>query len=125
MNQLLILKFGGIGYFAYLCGRILFLLKTEIMKKIVLLLLLTIPCLCMGQIEVPMEKQEGGTYLIPCKVNGVPMKFIFDTGASVVNISMTEALFLIKNGHIQKTDIKGTSYAQIANGDIVENTTNN
>lgn len=92
------------------------------MKKIVLLLLLTIPCLCMGQIEVPMEKQEGGTYLIPCKVNGVPMKFIFDTGASVVNISMTEALFLIKNGHIQKTDIKGTSYAQIANGDIVENT---
>jgi clan AA aspartic protease (TIGR02281 family) len=69
-----------------------------------------------------MERLENGLYLIPCKVNGVPMKFIFDTGASTVNISMTEALFLLKNGHIQESDIKGTSHAQIANGEIVENT---
>ena len=50
------------------------------------------------------------------------MKFIFDTGASTVNISMAEAIFLFKNGHIQEADIKGTSHAQIANGEIVENT---
>ena len=62
-------------------------------KRLVLLLLIMIPCICIGQIEVPMEKQEGGTYLIPCKVNGVPMKFIFDTGASVISIS---SIFLIK-----------------------------
>lgn len=35
---------------------------------------------------------------------------------------MAEALFLLKNGYIQETDIKGTSHAQIANGEIVENT---
>ncbi len=80
------------------------------------------PCICIGQIEIQMIKQEGGTYLIPCKVNSVPMNFIFDTGASVVNISMTEAIFLIKNGFIKKEDIKGITYAQIANGEIVENT---
>ena len=92
------------------------------MRKIILILLLVISHICMGQIVVPMERQQNGLYLIPCKVNGVPMKFIFDTGASVVNISMTEALFLIKNGYIQESDIKGTTHAQIANGDIVENT---
>lgn len=92
------------------------------MRKLFLIMLVLMPYFSMGQIVVPMEKEEGGTYLIPCKVNDVPMKFIFDTGASVVNISMTEALFLIKNGHIQKTDIKGVTYAQIANGDIIENT---
>ncbi len=92
------------------------------MKRLLLILIAVIPCICMGQIIVPMERQTNGTYLIPCKVNGVPMKFIFDTGASVVNISMTEALFLIKNGFIQDSDIKGTSHAQIANGQIVENT---
>ena len=65
------------------------------MKRLLLILIAVIPCICMGQIIVPMERQTNGTYLIPCKVNGVPMKFIFDTGASVVNISMTEALFRV------------------------------
>ena len=92
------------------------------MKKILFILFVLIPSTVIGEIVVPMEKQENGLYLIPCKVNGVPMKFIFDTGASTVNISMTEALFLYKNGHIQESDIKGTSHAQIANGEIVENT---
>ena len=92
------------------------------MKKILFILFVLIPCTVIGEVVVPMERQENGLYLIPCKVNGVPMKFIFDTGASTVNISMAEALFLLKNGHIQESDIKGTSHAQIANGEIVENT---
>lgn len=92
------------------------------MKKILFILFALIPYTVVGEVVVPMERQENGLYLIPCKVNGVPMKFIFDTGASSVNISMTEALFLLKNGQIQEDDIKGTSRAQIANGEIVENT---
>lgn len=91
-------------------------------RKIILLLFVLFPYTIWGQVVVPMEKQDNGLYLIPCKVNGVPMKFIFDTGASVVNISMAEAMFLLKNGYIQESDIKGTSHAQIANGEIVENT---
>lgn len=97
-------------------------LNNIIRKIIIFILFVLIPYSVIGEVIVPMERQENGLYLIPCTVNGVPMKFIFDTGASSVNISMTEALFLLKNGHIQETDIKGTSHAQIANGEIVENT---
>jgi clan AA aspartic protease (TIGR02281 family) len=70
---------------------------------------------------VKMEK-SGGVYLIPCKVNGVPLKFIFDTGASDVSISLTEALFMLKNGYLKESDIKGTVYYSIANGEIAEGT---
>ena len=70
---------------------------------------------------VKMEK-SGGVYLIPCKVNGVPLKFIFDTGASDVSISLTEALFMLKNGYLKETDIKGSVYYSIANGEIAEGT---
>jgi clan AA aspartic protease (TIGR02281 family) len=68
-----------------------------------------------------MEKQ-GGVYTIPCKINGLPLKFIFDTGASDVSISLTEALFMLKNGYLKESDIKGSVYYSIANGDISEGT---
>lgn len=74
-----------------------------------------------SQTKIAMEK-EGGVYTVPCKVNGLQLKFIFDTGASNVTISLTEALFMIKNGYLSKDDIYGSSYAQLANGDITENT---
>ena len=70
---------------------------------------------------VKMEK-SGGVYLIPCKVNGLPLKFIFDTGASDVSISLTEALFMLKNGYLKESDIRGTVYYSIANGEIAEGT---
>lgn len=63
-----------------------------------------------------------GVYQIPCRVNGVPMNFIFDTGASEVTISLTEAKFLIKQGLLQKEDFIETVNYQIANGDIIEGT---
>jgi clan AA aspartic protease (TIGR02281 family) len=70
---------------------------------------------------IKMEK-SGGIYLIPCKVNGLPLKFIFDTGASDVSISITEALFMLKNGYLKESDIKETVYYSIANGEIAEGT---
>jgi len=70
---------------------------------------------------IKMEKQ-GGVYTIPCKINGLPLKFIFDTGASDVSISLTEALFMQKNGYLKESDIKGSVYYSIANGDISEGT---
>jgi clan AA aspartic protease (TIGR02281 family) len=74
-----------------------------------------------GQTTIIMEK-EGGVFTIPCTVNGLKLKFIFDTGASDVSISLTEALFMLKNGYLTANEIYGSSYAQIANGDITENT---
>jgi len=74
-----------------------------------------------SQDVIKMEK-SGGIYLIPCKVNGLPLKFIFDTGASDVSISLTEALFMLKNGYLKESDIRGTVYYSIANGEIAEGT---
>jgi peptidyl-prolyl cis-trans isomerase SurA len=70
---------------------------------------------------VKMEK-ESGIYKIPCSINGLGLKFIFDTGASDVSISLTEALFMLKNGYLKETDIKGKVYYSIANGEIAEGT---
>ena len=73
------------------------------------------------QVKVQMTK-EHGVYTVPCKVNGLPLKFIFDTGASDISMSLTEAQFMLKNGMLSKQDIIGSSYSQIANGDIITNT---
>ncbi len=74
---------------------------------------------------VQMIKNYGGTFTIPCKINNLALKFIFDTGASDVSISLTEALFMFKNGYLTKEDITGKEYYSIANGDITEGTTIN
>jgi clan AA aspartic protease (TIGR02281 family) len=75
-----------------------------------------------AQVIVKMT-EEGGVRTMPCTVNGLKLRFIFDTGASNVCISLSEALFMLKNGYLNEGDIVGSSYSQIANGDIVENTT--
>ncbi|WP_163319193.1 retropepsin-like aspartic protease [Dysgonomonas sp. 520] len=67
-------------------------------------------------------QKEGGIYTIPCEVNGLKLRFIFDTGASNVSISLTEVMFMIKNGYIDADDFVGSSKSQIADGSIVDNT---
>jgi clan AA aspartic protease (TIGR02281 family) len=89
-----------------------------LMITIVLFFLVT---LSFGQTTIIMQK-EGGVFTIPCTVNGLKLQFIFDTGASDVSISLTEALFMLKNDYLTTNEIYGSSYAQIANGDITENT---
>ncbi len=74
-----------------------------------------------AQTKITMLK-EGGIYTVPCKVNGLPLKFIFDTGASDVSISLTEALFMLKNGYLKKEDIGESVYYSIANGDVAKGT---
>ncbi len=50
------------------------------------------------------------------------MKFIFDSGASNVTISLTEALFMLKNDYLSEQNIIGTNKFSIANGEIMEGT---
>mgnify|MGYP001172883333 CR=1 FL=1 len=71
--------------------------------------------------KIKMEK-KGGVYTMPCTVNGLRLNFIFDTGASNVSISLTEVLFMLKNGYLSNDDILGSEYYQIANGEITEGT---
>ena len=67
-------------------------------------------------------REEGGVYVIPVKINGVPMDFIFDTGASYISISLTEANFLYKSGSLKDEDIVSTVDFQDAEGEISEGT---
>jgi aspartyl protease family protein len=67
-------------------------------------------------------KKKNGVYYIPVEVNGYSMEFVFDTGASSVSISLTEAMLLYKNGKLSKSDILGSQYFSDANGDISEGT---
>ena len=91
------------------------------MKKYFLLIALLVAISVQAQDVIPMEK-KGGVYKVPCKINGLALKFVFDTGASDVSISLTEALFMYKNDYLQESDFKGTEYYRIANGDIAEGT---
>jgi aspartyl protease family protein len=66
--------------------------------------------------------EKGGVYTVPIEVNGVAMNFIFDTGASDVSMSLTEAIFLMKQGKLTENDIRGSQQYQTADGSITEGT---
>lgn len=68
--------------------------------------------------EIAVKRNPGGTFEIPCDINGLQLQMIFDTGASDVTISSVEANFMLKNGYLSEKDVKGKKYYQIANGEI-------
>ena len=75
-----------------------------------------------GVAVVQMRKMRSGVYEVPCTINELPLKFIFDTGASTVTISSVEAAFMLKNGYLKDGDIRGKEYFSTATGEIHEGT---
>lgn len=71
--------------------------------------------------EIPFTK-EGGVCKVKCNINGLPLHFVFDTGASDVSISMVEATFMMKNGYLSKNDVMGKEHYVDANGNVTEGT---
>ena len=67
--------------------------------------------------KVFMEK-SGGVYLVPITVNGLNLKFIFDTGASSICISAAEAAVMVRQGKITEDDILGQQQFQDATGSV-------
>ena len=72
-------------------------------------------------VEVPFTKERGVTK-VKCNINGLPLHFVFDTGAADVTMSMVEANFMLKNEYIKPSDIVGSARYMDANGDITEGT---
>lgn len=72
-------------------------------------------------VEIPFTK-EGGITKVKCTINGLPLHFVFDTGAAEVTMSMVEANFMLKNDYIKPNDIMGSAHYMNANGDITEGT---
>lgn len=100
------------------------------MKKLIIFITLIISTIChsatiLSQDRIEMRKEHSGVYTLPCEVNGLKLRFILDTGASVVSLSLTEASFMLKNGYLKDSDITGTANIQTADGKIAENYTVN
>jgi len=68
-----------------------------------------------------MELQSGVRY-VWIEINGIKLRFIFDTGASSICISPAEATVLYRQGTLQKEDILNVEYFQDATGKISEGT---
>lgn len=71
--------------------------------------------------EIPFT-QESGVCKVKCAINGLPLHFIFDTGATDVSISSVEATFMAKNDFLSSSDIIGKQNYQTADGTITEGT---
>lgn len=71
--------------------------------------------------EIPFTK-EGGVCKVKCAINGLPLHFIFDTGAADVSVSSVEATFMAKNDFLSSSDIIGKQNYQTADGNITEGT---
>ena len=96
-------------------------MNKPILMKTLLTILFLSTLSVYGQNVIPIIK-KGGVYHIPCTINGLKMNFVFDTGASDVSISITEALFMLKNGYLKESELVGTEYYRLANGEISEGT---
>ena len=73
-------------------------------------------------VEVPFTTVNGVTK-VDCIINGLPLTFIFDTGASIVTLSQTEANFMFKNGYLSQKDIVGSQTYRTADGSVSVGTT--
>lgn len=72
-------------------------------------------------VEIPFSKTNGVTE-VQCSVNGLPLHFVFDTGASDVTISMVEATFMFKNKYLSPLDVVGKQHYMTADGNVSEGT---
>lgn len=72
--------------------------------------------------EIPFTRTEGGLCKVKCNINGLPLNFWLDTGASDVSLSIVEATFMMKNGYLSKDDVVGNTYYLDANGNVSEGT---
>lgn len=72
--------------------------------------------------EVPITQEADGIISVRGEINGLPLKLVFDTGASDITISSVEAAFMLKNGYLEERDLGGVRNYKTASGDLVEGT---
>ena len=95
------------------------------MKRVLFLTILLISLINVeicAQQRISMHLENSGIYTVPCEVNGLKLKFIFDTGAADVHLSLLDAAFMLKNGYLSKDDFIGSSTYFLADGSISDNT---
>ncbi len=92
------------------------------MKRIVgTFISLLLPILVSAQAMIQMVEDKG-VYKVPCEVNGLKVKMVFDTGAAAVSLSQSLAEMMLDNGYISKSDFVGQAKSLTADGRIIDHT---
>ena len=73
----------------------------------------------LGQQKISLKEKNGVLYL-PCKINGMQLDYVFDTGASIVTINDSIYRLMQSNELISLDDSIGIEKYQDASGDIIE-----
>lgn len=76
------------------------------------------PARSTGKKTILKMENDNGVKYVWIEINGLRLKFIFDTGASSICISSSEASVLYRQGTLQKDDILDIQYFQDATGTI-------
>lgn len=66
--------------------------------------------------------EDKGVYKIPCEINGLKVKMVFDTGAAAVSLSRSLAEMMLDNNYISISDFIGKSKSLTADGRIIDHT---
>ena len=66
--------------------------------------------------DIPFVPRNNELY-VKSNVNGLPMEFIFDTGAELVSMSATEYNYMLKHGYLKKEEVLGSTYFGNAEGE--------
>lgn len=68
--------------------------------------------------ELAFTRHSGGTFEVPCTINGLALRMVFDTGSSDITISSVEANFMMKNNYLSDKDVRGKRNYMTASGEI-------
>lgn len=92
------------------------------MKKLVVLIFLILSLGSLRAQTIIQMVADQGVYKVPCEVNGLKVKMVFDTGAAAVSISENLAEMMLENGYLSADDFGNKGKALTADGRIVDNT---
>ena len=92
------------------------------MKKIVSFLFAFFGFFITNAQTVIQMVEDKGVYKVPCEVNGLKVKMVFDTGAAAVSLSQSFAEMMLDNDYISKSDFVGQAKSITADGRIIDHT---
>jgi len=90
------------------------------MKKSTTLFLFLLLLINLSAQSVIQMVDYNGVYTIPCEVNGMRCRMLFDTGASKVSLSESFCELLLDNGLISMSDFVGEGKMIVADGRIID-----
>ena len=92
------------------------------MKRLLALLFFAVSIPSLYAQTIIQMVEDRGVYKIPCEINGLKVKMVFDTGAAAVSLSQSIAEMMLENNYISISDFVGKSKSLTADGRIIDHT---